>query len=309
MRRARRANAVRLASAFALSALMVAAAYGQDLEPRAYANTPVGLNFVLGGYAYTQGSVGPDASLPVTDFKIETHTSLLAYVRSLDVWGRSGKLDLIVPYSWLSASAKVVGQGREREVSGFADPRIRFSVNFYGAPALSLEEFSGYQQDLIVGASVLVSAPLGRYDSDKAVNIGTNRWSFKPELGISQALGPLTLELLSSVTFFTENNDFFGGHRLTQDPIFAVQGHLIYRFSFGPWAALDSTYYTGGGTSINGAKSDNRQENVRVGLTVAFPLDRHFSVKISGSTGVYSRTGADFDAAGIVLQYRWGGGF
>jgi hypothetical protein len=297
-----------VAAAFALSALAGATAYGQDLEPRAYVNTPVGLNFVLGGYAYTQGSVGPDASLPITDFTVQTHTSVLAYVRTLDVWGRSGTLDLIVPYSWLSASAKIRGQGREREVSGFADPRMRFSVNFYGAPALSLEEFSAYRQDLIIGASLQVSAPLGQYDSDKAVNIGTNRWAFRPELGISQALGPLTLELLPSVTFFTNNNDFFGGHHVAQDPIYAVQGHLIYRFSFGPWAAFDSTYYTGGGTSINGVKSDNRQENVRLGLTVVFPLDRHFSVKLSGSTSVYSRTGSDFDAAGIVVQYRWGGG-
>jgi len=58
----------------------------------------------------------------------------------------------------------------------------------------------------------------------------------------------------------------------------------------------------------NGVQNDDRQENVRLGITVALPLDGHFSVKLSGSAGVYSRTGSNFDAAGIALQYRWGGG-
>jgi hypothetical protein len=299
-----------LAASLGLGALAAAhsVAYGQELEPRAYTNTPVGLNFALAGYFYTQGNVGTDASLPIKDFTVHTNGPIVAYVRTLDVWGRSAKLDLIVPYVWLSAKATVAGQGREREVSGFADPRVRFSVNLYGAPALSLEQFAQYKQDFIIGTSLQVSAPGGQYDSDKLVNIGTNRWSFKPELGFSKALGPLTLELLPSVIFFTDNNDFFGGKQLTQDPLFAVQGHLIYHFDFGAWASLNSTYYTGGRTTVDDVQNDDRQENVRLGITVALPLNRHFSLKLYGSAGVYTRTGSNFDLAGIALQYRWGGG-
>jgi hypothetical protein len=96
------------------------------------------------------------------------------------------------PYAWISGTAQFAGQPREREVSGFGDPRLRFSVNFYGAPALS-KEFAGYRQDLIVGASVQVSAPLGQYSDNRFVNIGSNRWAVKPELGISKAWGPWTL--------------------------------------------------------------------------------------------------------------------
>jgi len=308
VRRAILARLAALALGIGALAAVPAVAYGQDLEPRAYVNTPVGLNFALAGYIYTQGGVGTDASLPIKDFMVRTNGPILAYVRSLDVWGRSGKLDLVVPYVWLSAKATVAGQAKERDVSGFADPRVRFSVNLYGAPALSVEQFAQYKQDLIIGTSLQVSAPGGQYDPDKLVNIGTNRWSFKPELGFSKALGPLTLELLPSVTFFTDNNDFFGGNRLAQDPLYALQAHLIYHFDFGPWASLDSTYYTGGRTTVNGVENDDRQENVRLGITVAVPLDRHFSVKVYGSAGVYSRTGSNFDVAGIALQYRWGGG-
>jgi hypothetical protein len=216
---------------------MNSGAYAQELEPRAYANTPVGLNFLIAGYAYSSGGVATDPSLPVQDAHLQIHSTVLAYARALNVWGKSGKVDVVLPYAWLSGSAEVAGQQREREVSGFVDPRLRFSVNLYGAPALSLEEFANYKQDLIVGASLQVGLPLGQYDSEKLVNIGTNRWSFKPELGLSKAWGPLTLEAAAGVTFYTTNDDFFGGKRRAQEPLYSLQGHLSYNFRPGLWAA------------------------------------------------------------------------
>jgi hypothetical protein len=183
---------------------------------------------------------------------LQVHTTFLAYVRSLDVWGRSGKVDVVLPYAWLSGSADVEGQPRERDVSGLADPRLRFSVNLYGAPALSLQEFASYRQNLIIGTSLQVSLPLGQYDADKLVNIGTNRCSFKPEIGLSKAVGPLTLELTTGATFYTDNYDFFGGKTRAQAPIYSVQGHVSYSLGAGIWAALDSTYYTGGRTTVEG---------------------------------------------------------
>ena len=68
------------------------------------------------------------------------------------------------------------------------------------------------------------------------VNIGTNRWSFKPEVGISKAIGPRTLEFEAAVTLYTDNDDFFGGHTLSQDPLYSMQGHLIYVSHSGIWA-------------------------------------------------------------------------
>jgi hypothetical protein len=121
---------------------MGARAYAQDLEPRAYANTPVGLNFLIAGYGYAAGGVATDPALPLQDAHLHIHSAVLAYARSLDVWGRAGKVDVVLPYAWLSGSADVAGQPRQREVSGFADPRLRVSVNLFGAPALSLPEFA-----------------------------------------------------------------------------------------------------------------------------------------------------------------------
>jgi hypothetical protein len=150
-------------------------AHAQDLEPRAYANTPVGLNFLIGGYAYSKGTVGTDPSVPLTDTEVKLNSAVLAYVRTLDLWGRSGKVDLIIPYTWADGRAKLAGQERTRKVSGFNDPRLRFSMLLYGAPALSLEDFRDYKPDIIIGTSLEVTPPLGQYNADKLLNIGTNR--------------------------------------------------------------------------------------------------------------------------------------
>jgi hypothetical protein len=280
----------------------------QDLEPRAYANAPVGLNFLIAGYSYTTGGVATDPALPIEDADLTLHTGLLAYARSLDFWGRSGKVDVIVPYSGLSGTALFMDQEREREITGFHDPRLRLSVNLYGAPALSFEEFAAYEQDLIIGVSVAVTTPLGQYDSDKAVNLGTNRWSVKPELGISKALGPVTLELAAGATVYTKNDDFFGRTR-EQDPLYSLQANIIYQLRWGIWGAVTATYLTGGRTTVDGRKNDDRQDNLRVGVTLALPLTRHHSVKVYGATGAATRVGGEFDVIGIAWQYRWGTGF
>ena len=254
-----------------------------------------------------KGAVGTDPSVPIEDFKVDLHSAVLAYVRTLDLWGRSGKVDIIVPYSSVDGTAKVFGEGRRRKVSGFNDPRLRFSMLLYGAPALSLEDFRDYKPDIIVGTSLEVTPPLGQYDDDKLLNIGTNRWSFNPELGVSKTWGPLTLELASGVRFYTDNNDFLNGRTLEVSPVYSVQGHLIYSITAGIWLGLDGLYYTGARPTIDGRKGE-RLENVRIGLTLALPINRYNSVKLYGSTGAYAKTGGSFDVVGVAWQFRWGAG-
>jgi hypothetical protein len=299
----------RWAVAAAIVLLFVAAqTHAGEIEPRAYVNTPVGMNFLLGGWANSDGGLSTSGSSPIKDAQLKTNTEVLAYARSLDVWGKSGKFDVILPYSQLSGSARVAGQPRERKVSGFHDPLFRFSVNFFGAPALNLEEFANYKQDLLIGASVQVSAPLGQYDNEKLVNLGNNRWFIKPDIGISKAWGPLTLELSTGAFFFTDNNDYFGGKRLEQDPLLTSQAHATYNLGRGIWAALSWTYDYGGRTTTDGVRNDDSSSNSRLGVTLAVPVNRNNSIKFFGSTNVHTSAGTDFTLAGVLWQYRWGGG-
>jgi len=288
-----------------VAAIITAGAAAQDLEPRAYSNAPIGLNFLIGGYSYTSGGVAIDPSLPLKDAHVEVNAMTIAYARSFEMLGQSGKFDVVVPYAWLSGDAEFLGQLMHRAVSGGADPRFRLSLNFYGAPALSMKDYAQYRQDLIIGASVYVWAPWGQYDSSKLVNLGTNRWAFKAELGMSKAIGNWTIELIPGIATFTDNDNFLDGHSRAQDPVYSAQVHVIYGFQSGVWVALDGTYFTGGRTTVDGVTNADRQSNSRVGLTVAIPVDRSNSIKGYASSGVSTRTGSSFDTIGIARQYRW----
>lgn len=288
--------------------LLAAAAHAQELEPRAYSNLPMGLNFLAAGYLHSQGGLSTDPSLPLQDAHLKIDTAVFTYVRALDLWGHSGRFDVIAPYSHLAGTALAAGQPRERDVSGFGDPRFRLSINFYGAPALSLSQYPAYKQDLVAGASVQVSAPWSQYDPGKAVNLGTNRWSIKPDVGFSKAFSPFTFDFTAGATFFSRNDDYFGGQSVSQDVLYSTQANLSYDFGRGIWVALGATYYWGGRRTVNESPQDDALNNSRFGVTVALPIDRYYSVKVNASSGISTRTGTSFDTAGVVLQYRWGAG-
>jgi len=306
---AQRGVITHLGALLGVATLLFAAAYARagDIEPRAYVNTPVGVNFLIAGLSFSEGGLSI-STLPITGAQLTINTDVLAYAHTLDVWGNSAKFDVIVPYSNLEGSALLDGQPRERQVSGLLDPRFRFSVNFYGSPALSVKEFANYKQDLLIGASVQVSAPLGQYDSSKLINLGNNRWFIKPDIGISKAWGPLTLEFSQGVYFYTKNNDLLNGNTLEQDPLYSTQAHLTYNIAPNAWAALDATYDYGGRTTINGVRGEDVHSTSRVGATVAVSVNRNNSIKFNASTGVSTRTDDSYNLFGVYWQYRWGDG-
>jgi hypothetical protein len=280
-------------------------AHAQQLDPRSYSNIPTGLDFLLAVYAHQEGDVLLDPSVPIKDVGAKVDTGAVSYVHSLAVRGQSATVGLIAPYATISANGLVEGQSRSVTRAGFGDPTLRLTFNLLGAPALSVKEFHSYRQDLIVGLTLLITAPLGHYDSERLINTGTNRWSVKPELGVSKALGHWTLEGAYGVTFFTANDEFLVSHTKKQDPLYAVRGHVIYNFNPRLWGSLDATYYEGGRSSVDGASSDDLQQNTRWGTNLSYAVNRNNSLKLYFSSGVSSRTGTDFDTVGLAWQYRW----
>lgn len=279
-----------------------------EIEPRSYGNAPVGVNFLIAGYAYSEGGLSMSDASPLKNPNLKMDTGFLAYARTLNMWGIPGKIDVILPVSDLSGTAMVGNEHKERKISGLNDPRLRVSTIFYGAPVLTVEEFPGWQQKLLIGASIQVSAPLGQYDPDKLVNLGNNRWFVKPDIGISKAWGDLTLELSTGVMIFSDNTDYFGGKKLEQNPLSTSQAHLLYSFGKGIWAAVSGTYDYGGRSYTSGVRGDDQQSNTRLGTTVALPLSRKHSLKFYASTGVHTTRGNGYDLLGVAWQYRWGGG-
>lgn len=283
-----------------------AAAY--ELEPRSYMNLPVGMNFLGMGVIFQSGDVATDPATLLEDAEVDVFTPVLAYARAIDLWGRSAKVDVVAPYHCMEGSAYVQGMRYERDVCGLGDPAVKLSVNLIGAPATTLADLPRYRQDLIFGVGLRVGAPAGEFDSDKLLNPGANRWTIQPEAGLSKTVGRWTFESILSAKWFTDNDEFFGGVRREQEPIYALQGHLIYTFRPATWVALDANGFRGGRTEVDGRKGDDLQRNSRWGVTLALPLNRHHSLKLAASKGVVTRAGGDFEMFTVVWQYRWGAG-
>jgi len=296
------AAAVLLAAACPFAATR---ANAQSLEPRAYSPNPTGANFAIAGYTYQTGSVFVDTSLPVTDVSAKLNVGTLSYAHTFSLFGRSASAGLLLPYAGGTVSGEVFEQARSVTRTGLGDMGIRITSNIFGGPALPPKEFAAHKPETTLGMSFLVVAPTGQYYPDKLINIGSHRWAFRPELGFSHPAGRWFFEAYAGVWFFTTNDDFFGGHVRTQEPIGAFQAHVSYTFAPRLWIAADYTYYTGGRTTIDGVLNEDLQKNSRVGLTLAIPIARNQSLKFAWSRGASTSIGSDFTTYSVGYQFLW----
>jgi hypothetical protein len=289
-----------------LALLPLGIATGQELEPRAYRALPAGLNFFVGTYQFSSGNVVFDATMPVEDLEIDIHTTSISYMRTFGLSGRSASIGFTAPGVFAQGSATVDGERAEGSRTGWADARARLVVNLLGGPAMSMQEFAGFEQTRALGLGLTVSMPTGQYDSSKVVNFGANRWGFKPEIGYSSVRGRWVLDTALGLWMFTNNTDGpGGGTTVRQDPIWSWQGHVSYEFGNRMWLAFDLNFYHGGERSVDGGDKTSMQSNSRVGLTLSVPIKKRHSIKLAVATGAYTRTGADFDIGSVAYQYLW----
>jgi hypothetical protein len=291
----------------ALASLLAAsAARAQELEPRAYAPSPKGANFFLASYSYQSGEVLFDPSLPFSNVRAFIHGAVGGYGHTFGLFGRISSLAIAVPYVWASVDGNVGETFQAITRSGLGDPRLRLVVNLIGGPALPMSEFRTRKPEPTLGFSLVVVVPTGQYSNEKLINIGSNRWAFKPEFGLSFPKGHWTFEAAAGVWLFLDNNHTYPGENVrSQDPLYSFQAHLGYTVRPGLWIAGDATYYAGGKTYTNDVPGDTRQANSRAGLTASLPLGRGHSVKLAAATGVSARVGSRFDTIGIAYQYLW----
>ena len=280
-------------------------AYSQELEPRALTNIPVGTNFVLVGYGYGQGNILFDPAVPLEDTNAKLNTMIAAYLRSIELFGLSGKVDVIVPYGIGNWTGIHTGVDTTTSRSGFGDIRFRLSLNFLGAPALQASEFKDYHPENISGFSIQIIAPTGQYDPEKIINLGSNRWVFKPQWGFARNFDKWILESYISAWLYTANSEFLEVNELKQKPILTFKVHAIRKFKNSSWLALDAGYGRGGRSVINDVERDNRISSIRLGATYAFPLGAKHTLRVSGVSGIRLEQGADFDALTMSYQYRW----
>jgi hypothetical protein len=180
------------------------------MEPRVYSASPVGTNFVTLTYSHATGSVSLDPSLPITDVKAAINDGLLGYEHTFELFGQMASAAFVLPYVHGDVSGDVVEQSQQVSRSGLGDFGLRFAANIIGSPAMTPAEFAHREPTTTLSISLSVVTPTGDYDPQHLINISSNRWAFKPEIGLSQPFGNWFVDASTSVTVFTDNPNFSG---------------------------------------------------------------------------------------------------
>jgi hypothetical protein len=301
--------AVRLFKATLLP-LLALPCLAQDIEPRRWSHLPIGANFGGLGYGFSTGDITFNPVLRIEDGQFDLHTAAIQYIHSFELFGKSARFDLAQAYQTGTWEGRLNGAPASVDREGWADSTLRFAVNLVGAPPLSGKEFAAYNAattcENIVGVGLLVRLPTGEYFDDKLINLGSNRYTFTPQFGWVHNEGKWSTELSGSVNFTTDNDEFFNGKSLEEDPYFVGQAHVSYTFRPGLWLTASTGYGLGGESSINSVPADDPKGNFGWGLSLGIPINRAMGFKLSYiGTRTQEDTGADTDTFSLGFSMMW----
>lgn len=177
---------------------------------RDWLNVPVDTNFLYFYYTYSDAETAIASPLPVEGASVNATVPILRYARSLDLDGRVGGIQFVLPYAFIDA--QLDGTRVARSADGLGDLQTILIANIYGGPALSRAEYARWVPGDYLTASLFITAPTGDYDASRLVNPGKNRWSFKPQISWGRPLDPESwLALNANAAFFTDNDDYLSG--------------------------------------------------------------------------------------------------
>ena len=301
--------AVRLFKATLLP-LLALPCLAQDIEPRRWSHLPIGANFGGLGYGFSTGDITFNPVLRIEDGQFDLHTAAIQYIHSFELFGKSARFDLAQAYQTGTWEGRLNGAPASVDREGWADSTLRFAVNLVGAPPLSGKEFAAYNAattcENIVGLGLLVRLPTGEYFDDKLINLGSNRYTFTPQFGWVHNEGKWSTELSGSVNFTTDNDEFFNGKSLEEDPYFVGQAHVSYTFRPGLWLTASTGYGLGGESSVNSVPADDPKGNIGWGLSLGIPINRAMGFKLSYiGTRTQEDTGADTDTFSLGFSMMW----
>jgi hypothetical protein len=283
--------------------------HAQDLAPRAYVITPVHSNAITITWAFYDGGVNFNGTLPIANATGTYYVPIFSYYHSLNFFGRSANITASLPYAVGNFQGAVLGQSRSIYRSGMLDSSIRFSVNMIGGPAMQPIEMAKWKQKRLLGLSLRMVAPTGQYSGTKLVNWGGNRWAFKPELGYSERWGHWVLDGYAGLWSYTTNSASYAGpvtKPQSEAPIGSLEGHLSHDVKPRLWLSLDANFWWGGITRLSGIQNlATKQTGSRIGGTVSLPISKHQSIKASYSNGTYIRFGGNYQSVSVAWQYSW----
>jgi len=282
----------------------------QELEPQRWRHLPIDTNFAAVTYIHNDADISLDPALRIENGNMSLDTWALGYTRTFEMFGKTAEIQVIQPWQRGDWSGTVNGQPAAISREGFGDTQLRFAIDLLGAPPLKLPDYAAYQATpeakTLLGVGFGLGLPTGEYMDDKLINLGSNVYTFRPEIGLLHDRGKWSFEASGSVSFYTENDDFFNGNRLEQDPLYFAQTNVLYRFTPGIWAAAGAAYAAGAETTVNGIPNHDRKENILWGIAGGVALAPWLGVKLQYvSSDRQTDVGNDSDRYIVSLSAFW----
>jgi hypothetical protein len=283
----------------------------QELEePRRWTHLPIGTNYVGGSYIYSDADIYSDPVLQIQDAKMKMNTWAFQYVRTFELFRRSARVDFTQCFQQGRWKGLVSGVPQSTKRSGLSDSLLRFAVDLYGAPPLERKEFAAYRAkvdvETIIGAALIVQLPTGQYYADKLINLGTNRFTFRPQIGVLHNSGKWSMDFTGTVWLYTDNDNFFNGSKLKQDPLYSGQADLVYTFRPGLWVSAGGGYFYGGESTVNGTEENDKRKSLAWALSLGYPVARRLGVKVAYLGNRTQRSiGQDSDSIALAFSFFW----
>jgi len=276
-------------------------AHAQGDGPHNLPLIPKGTNIFAVMPMGLSGNFNPSQTVLIPGANVDVFAVPVTYIRTFSLGGRFGRLFLTAPLASLDAGGTVIDPRTGEAISvsrgrsGWMDPMVTMHVGLVGAPALAPAEYVKHPKSFQMVAIVGTAIPIGTYDSARAINLGTNRWTFRLGLGMVTPLGKSTAwESANSVMLFTENSDVFGkANSRSQDPLFISENHLTHAFNPKWWGSVDLRWQYGGETTTDGFADDNQTNILGGGVTLGHTFNPHFSGYVSYGNVLASSGNAD----------------
>jgi hypothetical protein len=284
--------------------------YGQFTDPRTYDNTPVDVNQLELVYAYARSNASIDTSLIVPGAEVELNQGTTEYTRYFSFFRRLAWAQAGVPLAGFDGS--VIVTNLHVSDTGAGDSSYQLAMLLKGGPALSVAKFASYKPTTTIGMSLTITAPTGLYHPDRVLNLGSNRWSFKPEFAVSHPFGhkqKWEFDGYANAYFYTDNNSYHGTKILRQHVLPGLEAHISYSFTPNLWASLDTRYSFGGDTFVNGMNQNTAQQNFILGSEMNVSLDPQNSLVFEFAKALVHQNGPASTGFAVKYMFSWGKGY
>jgi hypothetical protein len=282
----------------------------QFTDPRYYDNTPVNVNQLEVVYGYAHSDTSLDTSIVVGDAQLNLNFGAVEYTRYFSFFHHAAWVEPAIGFGDLTGT--VAGTHIRSSSTGTGDSSYQAGILLKGGRAYNVPEFAKYHPSTTLGTSLTITAPTGQYSADKILNLGSNRWSFKPEFAVAVPFGPQKkweFDTYANAYFYTENASYHGEQSFQQKPLPGIEGHISYLFRSSAWASLDTRYSFGGDTFIDGIDQKNAQENFTLGSELNLSLNTRNILVFEFGKLIVHENGPAYGGFGVKYFYSWGKGY